>query len=233
MSRRLLHSFVSADSYGLLILLILGTYALAVSTRGSWSASVVLFAQIGTVELALRTSQTRRGMRVAAAVILVIAGIGAVVNLFVEGGAGLEVFVSLAGGLLYLIAPFTIARHIAFRSSVDRETMLGAVAAYLCIGIAFALIYHAIGAIQASPFFGRQGDGSISDDLFFSFVTLTTTGYGNLVPTENPGQSLAVMEALVGQLFLVTAVAKIVTAWRPRGWSDDAATGQPSELADP
>ena len=189
---------MSADSYGLLILLILGTYALAVSTRGTWSASAVLFAQIGTVELALRTSQTRRGMRLAAVVVLVLAGIGAVANVFVGGGEALEVFVSLAGGLLYFIAPFSIARHIAMRSTVDRETMLGAVAAYLCIGIAFALIYHAIGALQASPFFGQQGDGSISDDLFFSFVTLTTTGYGNLVPSQNPGQSLAVMEAVVG-----------------------------------
>lgn len=222
----MLHAFTSADSYGLLILLILGTYALAVSTSGTWSASAVLFAQIGTVELALRTSKVRRGMRVTAAVILVIAGIGAVVNLFIEGGEALDVFVSLAGGLLYFIAPFSIARHIVMRQTVDRETMLGAVAAYLCIGIAFALIYHAIGAIQASPFFGQQGDGAISDDLFFSFVTLTTTGYGNLVPTQNPGQSLAVLEALIGQLFLVTAVAKIVTAWHPRGWSNDADTSE-------
>ena len=228
-----MHSFTSADSYGLLILLILGTYALAVSTSGRWSASAVLFVQIGTVELALRTSQVRRGMRLSAVVILVIAGIGAVVNLFVEGSAGLEVFVALAGGLLYLLAPFSIARHIAFRPSVDRETMLGAVAAYLCIGIAFALIYQALGAIQATPFFGRNGDGTISEDLFFSFVTLTTTGYGNLVPSQNPGQSFAVMEALVGQLFLVTAVAKIVTAWRPRGWHEDAATDQPTERTDP
>ena len=224
---------MSADSYGLLILLILATYALAVSTSGTWSASAVLFAQIGTVELALRTSQVRRGMRVAAAVVLVIAGIGAAVNLFVDGGQAIDVFVSLAGGLLYFIAPFSIARHIVMRQTVDRETMLGAVAAYLCIGIAFALIYHAIGAIQASPFFGSQGDGSISDDLFFSFVTLTTTGYGNLVPSENPGQTLAVMEALVGQLFLVTAVAKIVTAWHPARWSNPATTEQPTETADP
>lgn len=172
-------------------------------------------------------------MRVTAAVILVIAGIGAVVNLFVDGGETLDVFVSLAGGLLYFIAPFSIARHIVMRQRVDRETMLGAIAAYLCIGIAFALIYQAIGVIQASPFFGQQGDGSISDDLFFSFVTLTTTGYGNLVPVENPGQTLAVMEALIGQLFLVTAVAKIVTAWHPRAWSKEAAPDQPAEQADP
>ena len=58
----------------------------------------------------------------------------------------------------------------------------------------------------------------MSQDLFFSFVTLTTTGYGDLVPAGNPGQSFAVLEALLGQLFLITAVGKIVTVWRPRGW---------------
>ena len=161
-----------------------------------------------------------------------MAGVGAIVNLFVEGNQGAEVFVALAGGLLYFIAPFSIARHIAMRPVVDRETMLGAIAAYLCIGIAFALIFQALGGIQASPFFAGHGDGTISDDLFFSFVTLTTTGYGNLVPSQNPGQSLAVMEALVGQLFLVTAVAKIVGAWRPRGW-DTAARTEPSGPAGP
>ena len=44
---------------------------------------------------------------------------------------------------------------------------------------------------------------------------MTTTGYGNLVPAANPGQTFAVLEMLIGQLFLVTAVAKVVTAWRP------------------
>ena len=58
----------------------------------------------------------------------------------------------------------------------------------------------------------------MSQTLFFSFITLTTTGYGDLVPATNPGQSLAVMEAVLGQLFLVTAVAKIITAWTPRRW---------------
>jgi hypothetical protein len=51
--------------------------------------------------------------------------------------------------------------------------------------------------------------------LFFSFTTLTTTGYGNLVPAANPGQTFAVLEMLTGQLFLVTAVAKVVSTWRP------------------
>ena len=93
--------------------------------------------------------------------------------------------------------------------------MLGALCAYVLIGMAFAFTYRAIGVFQTPAFFGTNGDGTLSQDLFFSFITLTTTGYGNLVPEKNPGQTLAVFEALIGQLFLVTAVGKIVTAWRP------------------
>ena len=54
-------------------------------------------------------------------------------------------------------------------------------------------------------------------------MTLTTTGYRDLVPATDPGQTIAVLEAVLGQLFLVTAVAKIITAWKPKGWraSDD------------
>ena len=126
----------------------------------------------------------------------------------------------LASGLLYVFAPFSIIRHVAFRREVDRETMLGALAAYLLFGMAFAFAYRFLGEVQSGPFFGSQGDGTIADDLFFSFITLTTTGYGNLVPEGNPGQTIAVLEALLGQLFLVTAVSKLVNLWRPRAFRD-------------
>ena len=63
--------------------------------------------------------------------------------------------------------------------------------------------------------------------LFFSFTTLTTTGYGNLVPAGNPGQSFAVFEMLIGQLFLVTAVAKVINEWRPARWKADEPDDRP------
>lgn len=72
--------------------------------------------------------------------------------------------------------------------------------------------------MQAVPFFGPAGAGDMGDALFCSFTTLTTTGYGNFVPATNPGQSLAVMEAVLGQLFLVTALAKILTVGKPSRW---------------
>src|SRR6266540_2061230 len=207
--RRLLRSFSSTNSYGLVLLMIVVTYVLAASLSGRWSATILLFTQIATVWQALRISQARRVFRLVATGLFVLATIAAVANLFGGKNSDFVAAAFLASTVLYVVAPFSIVRHIGYRPTVDQETMLGALAAYLLIG-----------AVQASPFFGAGGDGTVSQDLFFSFVTLTTTGYGNLVPAGNPGQSLAVLEALTGQLFLVTAVAKVVSAWRPRRWRD-------------
>ena len=65
-----------------------------------------------------------------------------------------------------------------------------------------------------------DGKVGLIDSIYYATVTLTTTGYGDLVPAGNPGRTLAVLEALLGQLFLVTAVAKVVNVWSPRGWRD-------------
>ena len=218
--RRLLRSFRSPDSYGLVLLMIVGTYVLAVSLSERWGATVLVFVQIATVRLALRTSLARPSLLVVANVLFALAAVGAVGNLFTRHDSGLRPMLFVAASLLYVVAPVSIVRHVAYRREVDRETMLGALAAYLLIGMAFAFAYRFLGGVEAEPFFGAAGEGTVSQDLFFSFVTLTTTGYGNLVPAGNPGQSLAVLEALLGQLFLVTAVGKLVTAWRPQAWRE-------------
>jgi hypothetical protein len=214
--RRLLRSFSSVDSYGLVLVMIAATYALAVSIGSHWGASIGVLVQIATVRLALRTSQAHRPTRVVADVLAVVAAVWAVANLFGDGDDRILRWVFCLSSLLYFVAPFAILRHVIFRREVDRETMLGALAAYLLFGMAFAFTYRFLAEVQGGPFFGAQGEGDVADDLFFSFVTLTTTGYGNLVPADNPGQSIAVLEAVLGPLFLVTAVAKVVNAWKPR-----------------
>ena len=218
---RFLAHMRAADSYGLVLIFIIVSYALAVSLHGKWAQSVVLFAQIVTVWFALRTSDARRRVLMLAGGLLLVAGVVAIIGLFAGTARHPLTLVFVVSCLLYTIAPISIVRHIAFRQAVDEETMLGAICAYLLIGMAFAFLYFAIGRLQAAPFFGSNGDGSISQDLFFTFTTLSTTGYGNLVPAGQPGQSLAVSEMILGQLFLITAVGKIVTAWRPRAWKSD------------
>lgn len=221
--RRLARAFVSGNSYGLVLLLILVTYLMSVSFSREWGASVVLLVQVATVWFALRTSKARRPVRLAADVVLAGAVVVALIDHFVRSGDEPIPLIFVTASVLYVMAPFSIVRHLISRSVIDLETMLGAIAAYLLIGLAFAFMYRFIGAVQPVPFFGQQGDGSLSQDVFFSFTTLTTTGYGNLVPAGQPGQSLAVMEMIVGQLFLVTAVGKIVAVWRPGSFNKERA----------
>jgi len=214
--RRLWTSFYSADSYGLVLLLIVVAYGLSVSLTQPWNTSLVLAIQIATVWFALRTSKAHRSVRLTAAVLLVWSAGVALLNVFaapITKGTGL---VALTAALLYLIAPLSIIRHLVSRRVIDVETLLGAVASYLLVGMCFAYLYRALGIIQDAAFFGGQGQGTFPQDLFFSFTTLTTTGYENLVPAANPGQSLAVLEMLIGQFFLLTAVSKVVSGWTPR-----------------
>jgi len=219
--KRLLEAMLSADSYGAVLLSILVTYAAAVTVTGDQARTVVLVLQIATVWLVFRVSHSRPAVRTATNLLLVGAGVIAVLNLLALMGSSPEQFLFAASCLLYLIAPMAIVRYIVMRRVIDLETILGAIAAYLLIGMFFAFAYFWMGEVQAGPFFGTQGEGTLPDDLFFSFTTMTTIGYGSLVPAGNPGQTLAVAEGVIGQLFLVVAVAKAVGSWRPKRMDSD------------
>jgi len=209
---------VSTNSYGSVLVLLLATYVLSVSVTQSWARSVALLVQIGTVWLALHVSRARRPVRVFATGLFVLAALVAFADLVWSRGEIGSSLVFITAAMLYFIAPLSILRAIVLQREVNLETVLGAVDAYLLIGMFFAFVYQAAGSIGSAPFFQGGIDGTIAESLFFSFTTLTTTGYGNLVPASNPGQTFAVMEMLIGQLFLITAVAKVINAWRPARW---------------
>lgn len=196
------------------MILIVLTYVLSINLSKAWGLSIILVAQIATVSIILRISRAPHLIRVVAAASLLVAVAAAILGLILHREIA-DRFLPAVSGLLYLIAPVSILRHLIRRTAVDQETVLGAVSAYLLIGMFFAFVYRAAAANQATAFFGAQGDGTFAQDLFFSFTTLTTTGYGNLVPAENPGQSFALAEMLIGQLFLVTAVAKVINSYQP------------------
>jgi hypothetical protein len=214
--------------YGLVLVMIIGTYVLALLAGSRSMVAVLLFVQTLTVWQALRVSGARLGMRLAAAAVFLLALVAAGADVLVPGSP-LTGFTFLAASALYLLAPFSIVRDLGRHRGVDLQTMLGALAAYLLIGMAFGFGYACVAALQPGPLFGADGDPQLSQALFFSFVTMTTTGYGDMVPATNPAQTIAVLEALIGQLFLVTAVAKVVENWRPRAWRPVAETPVPGE----
>ena len=215
-------ALTSLDSYGAVLVSIIVTYAMAVIVTGDQAKSLVLFTQIATVWLVFRVAHSRQSVRRATDALLLMAGLVAVLNALALTGDTPGAFLFAASCVLYFIAPVAIVRDIGTRRDVDLETVLGAVAAYLLIGMFFAFAYRWMGDVQSTPFFGPQGDGTLPDDLFFSFTTMTTIGFGSLVPADNPGQTFAVAEGVIGQLFLVVAVAKVVGAWQPKRMRDSA-----------
>ena len=122
-----------------------------------------------------------------------------------------------AVAILLAIAAVTILRRVIVGASeVDFRTILGAISVFTLLGLLFAFLYVAFSRwSHDAPSSPAHADPRSSDYLFFSYTTLTTTGYGNLVPAGTVGQSFAVLEMLVGQIFLVTLVAGLVSLWRP------------------
>ena len=90
---------------------------------------------------------------------------------------------------------------------------IGVVCVYMLIGLFFAFVFAAVGQFESGDFFTTVKDPGYADFIFFSYVTETTIGYGDLVPASQIGRSLAVFDALLGQLFLVTVLGRIVSLW--------------------
>jgi hypothetical protein len=109
-----------------------------------------------------------------------------------------------------------IARTIGREHEVNAQTIEGAICIYILIGMIFLFAYGAVALIGSGPFFAQGMDGTRALRLYFSYVTLATLGYGDYTAASNLGHMLAVAEALIGQIYLVTVVALLVSRLRVR-----------------
>jgi hypothetical protein len=166
----------------------------------------------GTAVMALRRSGARRAVLFAGEAIVV--GLALISVLTRELGAAENTLSMIGVGLvclLLLVTPAVVVVRLGQRPRVTLDTVAGALAAYIQIGLFFASVFRLVAMVQTTPFFGEAQDGTVMNYQFFSFVTLTTLGYGNLVPVTDVGKSLAMLEAVLGQVFLVTVVAVAVS----------------------
>ncbi len=203
-----------ADTYGLVFLLIIVDY-IAVSTllNNTWG-NVVIVALLGsTLLFTLRTSKARPVWQLLALFYLLAGMLSTIASARFSSAAALSQWATITGGLLLIVTPFVILRRIGAHRVVTTETVLGAICVYLLIGFSFAFIYSAVSFLSGMPFFEGQQSVPFNSYLFFSYTTLTTVGYGNLVPVGNLGQTLAMLEALSGQVYLVIIVARLVSLW--------------------
>ena len=122
-------------------------------------------------------------------------------------------------GLWTLIALFAAARALRFAmaaTQVDAEHLYAALSAYLMAGVFFGLSYWALEEFRPGTF-GNAGQFTRMSALYFSFVTLATLGYGDIVPRTDIARGLAIIEGVGGQLFLAVLVARLVSLYARGG----------------
>lgn len=204
--------------YGIVLVLVFATYVfMASGFDGSWTRPVSVALQGATLLAALTASRVSRRLLRVAIVVVAIASISALALVAADRESVRASFLVL-DFLLVGTAPVVIGISIVRRRVVDVKTVLGALCIYVLIGMAFAFAYAAMGEIGDEPFFAQTADASTADYLYFSFVTITTVGYGDFTAAEGFGRATATLEALTGQLYLVTIVALLVSrmAMAPR-----------------
>jgi len=201
------------DRFGLVLALLVLSY-LVFAISGS-STPRILEGSFAVVALwlALHASAVGRQLRLWAAAMFLAAFLAVVIiaqSVTDNTARGLSELWFVVVFLLTLIA---VLRRVLIHQEVTLETICGALSAYLLLGLMFSAVYGAMADLGEQQLFVQVAQPSIPLRQYFSFTTLTTLGYGDVTAATNIGRAVATLEAICGQIFLVTLVARLVTLW--------------------
>jgi hypothetical protein len=202
------------DTYAsLLVLLLANFFLLELVDDPRWGAIGSTLLSAAALVVAISDSDSGHGLKprhwVLVGVCVALAPLVLIVNSASLVGLTYLLPVAL---LVTATLPVTLSRVLQHRR-ITYETVLGALCAYVLIGLLFAFLYLAVSDLRDDAFFAQPGPHSQGEFLYYSFVALTTLGFGDLSPAVGLPQALTVLEALFGNIFLVTLVARLVTLW--------------------
>jgi Ion channel len=211
---------VERQRYGFLLVAILLSIAVeGIASPGALQQVIVTALAAAGVVLAFRAGGIApRLVRVAEALALVVLAFSVVRA--VAGGVGEGTTLAMNAALVALGPPAIavgIWRDLRVSQRVRLQTVLGVLSFYMLLGMLFAFTYGAIDRLGGDAFFAGGQEATASHCLYFSFTTLTTVGYGDFTARSDLGHTLAIFEALLGQIYLVTIVSLIVSNLRPAG----------------
>lgn len=200
--------------YGLLLATTIASLAVQGMLAPSAAQEVAVTALAGAcLVLAFRAAAlSPRALAFAAAVAAAI--VAASVVRAALGGIGEGAARAMNAALVALGPPAVaigVVRELRATGHVRMQAVMGVLALYVLLGMFFGFVYGALDRLESEPFFANDAAATVSRCLYFSFTTLTTVGYGDLVARSDVAHTLAIFEALMGQIYLVTVVSLIVS----------------------
>jgi Ion channel len=199
--------------YGLLLLLLVGTFLLAAFSGAKLATEVQVLLFAFVLLVALRNSPMPMPWPWVIGAFTVI-GTAVTFGTSLSGSREGMAAEDLWKALLLLMAVIMVVRRVLAKRTVTIQSIYGALSAYMIIGLMFASIFAAVDHLTTTDFFASNEPANTQTFQYFSFTTLTTLGYGDFTAGASGGRSIAVLEALTGQVFLATLVARLVAAYR-------------------
>ena len=129
---------------------------------------------------------------------------------YLKGIPSLDMLSNILGGLLLAYTAAIILFHLFREDRITGDMIMGAICAYFLMGLVWAFVYSTLELFQPGSFQMPQGTVNQATFAYYSYVTLTTLGYGEITPISAPARSFAILEAMIGQLYLAVLIARLV-----------------------
>ena len=198
---------IGLDHFGGLLVVIIADVLLApvMFDRSEEGAVAGILTGLLLVGSLVATGAPRRVVQVVGVTAFVLVTVATSGSLVADGGPPAWAFAIVTAMLA--ATPVLVLRRVLNHQEVTLATVAGALCAYMLVGVAFSALYRTIEIVDPDAFTPVLGSAA----TYFSFITLATVGYGDYVPAADLCQSLVVLEAVIGQVLLVTLVARFVT----------------------
>jgi hypothetical protein len=204
-----------ASAYLWLLGGILALYAAVIGYGGSTVGPVLRLALLALLVVA--TARLRTGARQWIIAFSLATVVGGGLALWLGSRTLGYAVVGACSVVVIATAVTAIAASLLRRRVIDFTTVLGALCIYLLLALFFAGLHQALGAYVPHYLNGTADPATPADLLYFSLITLTTVGFGDITPGTQLARAVAGIEALVGQLYLVSVVAAVVSSARRPG----------------
>lgn len=204
--------------YGIVLAVALAAVVfMIVAPEAPWSRAVGLAFSGGMLLAVIATSRGSVRLRESASAATVVATVAIVLGValkLISLGLGTALgAVLVIATLVQLVRGLVVLLRV---HGVTIQAVAGALAVYLLLGIVFSFVITSMARLGHGPYFAQGTDGTESERVYFSFTSLTTTGFGDFSPAQRGGRAVAVLEELTGQIYLVTVISLLVGNLRRR-----------------